>query len=351
MTNPLVSVIMAVHNGARFLPQAVDSILDQSLGDIEFIVVDDRSTDETPRILTRYARRDGRIRVLQSNSGLAAALNLGCGIAQGTYLSMMDSDDIAFPDKLERQVKFLQEHRTVAAAGGGVVWINDDGMAYGEKLYPSSNGQIRQALWEAPAFCHATMVMRREAYLTIGGYRKAFPLAVDYDLELRLADLFELANIPRPVLYHRVHLGQVTFQQRRLQALSSLAAQMSAGFRRLDRRDPIEDADTVTEQLLRDWGVDERSLNGYLVASLLASAGTMMQAGYLDRALQILHEAEGLIRSSSVEWTLAGNLYWKYGMVHRRRGELLRSLPYFVRGSILNPVNPAMEIVNRVRPG
>jgi hypothetical protein len=107
MSAPLVSVLMPVYNGARYLPAAVDSILGQSLRDLEFVVIDDGSTDETPAILSRYADRRLKLRRLE-HVGLVAALNAGVDACSAPYIARMDADDLSYPDRLRRQADHLQ---------------------------------------------------------------------------------------------------------------------------------------------------------------------------------------------------------------------------------------------------
>ncbi len=116
MRNPLVSVIIPTYNRAEFLPRAIDSVLAQTFTDFELIVIDDGSTDGTDRILKNYARQDKRIKVItQKNCGVSCARNKGLSMARGTYVSMLDSDDFALPEMLERQVLYMRKYPDLAA--------------------------------------------------------------------------------------------------------------------------------------------------------------------------------------------------------------------------------------------
>src|SRR5262249_10266218 len=117
--NPKVSVAMSVHNGERFLAEATDSILGQTFRDFELILVDDGSTDGSGAIADAYQRKDTRVRVIhQHKFGLVAALNQACEQARGEYIARMDADDVAIPDRLVRQVAFMDAHPEVAVLGG-----------------------------------------------------------------------------------------------------------------------------------------------------------------------------------------------------------------------------------------
>ena len=124
-----VSVVMPVRDGERFLVEAVESVLEQTERDLELIVVDDGSTDSTPRLLAGVS--DPRLRVLtQEPRGLAPALNVGCSEASAPVIARMDADDVALPDRLERQLAFLDAEPEVALLGGGIVLVDEQGREF-----------------------------------------------------------------------------------------------------------------------------------------------------------------------------------------------------------------------------
>src|SRR6476659_7403647 len=119
---PRVSVVMPVHNGGAYLALAIESILRQTYGDFEFVIVDDGSTDATPQVIRGVQAADPRVRTYtQARSGLVASLNRGCREARGSYIARMDADDLAAPERLARQVEFLDRHAGVAMVGSAVV--------------------------------------------------------------------------------------------------------------------------------------------------------------------------------------------------------------------------------------
>ena len=128
MSSPIVSVVMSVLNGERFLREAVESILDQSLREFEFIIINDGSTDFSGSILDSYQHKDPRLRVVhQENMGLVESLNRGCGLARGKYIARMDADDIAIQDRLRWQADFMETHPEVGVVGGAVEVIDTTG--------------------------------------------------------------------------------------------------------------------------------------------------------------------------------------------------------------------------------
>ena len=126
---PRISVIMSVYNSARFLAEAIQSILGQTYNDFEFIIVDDGSSDQSLEIIRSYAKMDNRIRVLENEKkyGLAASLNRCIFIAKGDYIARMDADDICVPDRLEKQIAFLEQHPNIGIIGGSVQEIDGQG--------------------------------------------------------------------------------------------------------------------------------------------------------------------------------------------------------------------------------
>jgi len=135
---PTVSVVMPVYNGERFLAAALASICGQTYRDFEFLVIDDGSTDTTPLILADAARRDSRIRIITqpANAGVVAARNAGLQQAQGRFIAVMDSDDVAVPERLARQASHFEAHPDVAVLGGAVQLIDQDSVAGRIKAYP-----------------------------------------------------------------------------------------------------------------------------------------------------------------------------------------------------------------------
>ena len=208
MTNgPLVSVLMPVYNAGRYVAQAVESILDQSLGDFEFLIVDDGSTDGSRAILERYAARDERIRfVSRPNAGLVATLNEMLGRARGEFIARMDADDAALPHRLEVQVRYLRQHPECLAVGGMVLTIDSDGDPIAPWNLPTTHEEIDGSnLRGHQAMVHPTLLARRDAMIAVGGYREERFTCDDLDLFLRLAERGRLANVPDILLKYRRH--------------------------------------------------------------------------------------------------------------------------------------------------
>lgn len=206
--SPLVSVVMPAYNARRYVAEAIDSVLAQTLSDFEFLIINDGSTDGTDKILQTYAGRDPRIRVIsQSNSGVGAALNRGVGQARGRYIARMDSDDICLPQRFARQVDFLDRTPQCVLVGSRVLLIDQDGLPLFEmESVQTTHERIDELLMEARwSIVHPSIMMRTDVVRDLGGYNNALVPVEDHDLFLRLAEVGRLANLPEILLKYRKH--------------------------------------------------------------------------------------------------------------------------------------------------
>ena len=209
MPGPAVSVLMGVHNGAPWVARAVESVLGQTLADLELIVVDDGSTDATPALLA--AVPDPRLIVeRQARAGLARALNRALARARAPLIARLDADDVALPLRLERQAAFLAAHSEVGLLGTAARVVDEDGREVGVIRPPEDDGALRRALIRRNPFVHSSITLRRALALQAGGYDASFPVAQDYDLWLRLAAITAMANLAEPLVIRRLVAGRVT---------------------------------------------------------------------------------------------------------------------------------------------
>jgi glycosyltransferase involved in cell wall biosynthesis len=215
---PLVSFLLAVHNGAPYLGAAVDSVLGQTVQDLELIVIDDASTDETPALLSGVG--DERLVVLRNDrqSGLAASLNRALDAAAGRYVARLDDDDIAVPVRLERQLARVRAEPNVAVVGSAVVDLDAKGARGRTHRLPSGGAALRwHALFSSPFF-HPTVLVDRETLDRHGlRYDVAFLESEDYDLWTRLFAFADGANLSEPLVEKRVHAGQASLRRSDLQ--------------------------------------------------------------------------------------------------------------------------------------
>lgn len=201
---------MSVYNGARYLREAMDSILEQSHRDFEFLVIDDGSTDGSVEIMESY--RDKRIRILRnrSNLGLAASLNKGLDMAEGEYIARMDADDISLRHRLGKQVAFMDRNPEVGVCG---TWIRFFGQRKRVIKFPTDPDKIKCNLFFLNVVGHSSVLLRKKYFSKFGlHYDTSMKRTQDYDLWVRASRLFPVANIGEVLLHYRIHEDQAAMR-------------------------------------------------------------------------------------------------------------------------------------------
>lgn len=211
---PLVTVLLPVYNGAKYLRPAIDSILEQTYKNIDFLIIDDGSIDESKQIVQSYT--DPRIRFIinEANLGLTATFNKGIDLALGKYVVRMDADDISVADRIEKQVSYLETHPEVAMVDSIMEYIDSDGKSlnrYNSDII--SEKDIRASLPENNYLGHSSVTIKTDIYKK---YKYHDTDAEDYDLWLRLAnDGLIIHKIAEPLLKYRTHGNSYTDQKRK----------------------------------------------------------------------------------------------------------------------------------------
>jgi len=209
---PLVSVLMPVWNGEAFLAEAIESVLAQTLGSFELIVINDGSTDGTGEILTGYQHQDHRVHVgTQENQGIINALNRGLALARGRYVARLDADDACLPERLAVQVGLLERECSLVMAGSECSFVDEAGRQVGFRRLPLDDTSIRwRMLFDCP-FCHSAVILRAET-LSRNGLRYSTNArhAEDYDLWSRLIEYGRCVNLPQPLVRYRRHSQQTS---------------------------------------------------------------------------------------------------------------------------------------------
>ena len=205
---PRVSVVMSVYNEEHYVDLAIDSILRQTFRDFEFVIIDDGSVDNTPHILQGY--HNPRLRIYrQDNQGQSASLNRAIQLASGTYIARMDADDIALPQRLEREVRFLDAHPDIALVGTWCMKVNTATGHERLQRLPEDDAAIRRFLVVDNPFIHSSVMIRRSVIETVGLYDKGL-IWQDYDLWVRVARNHRIANIPEPLMVRRKHPASIS---------------------------------------------------------------------------------------------------------------------------------------------
>jgi len=209
-TPPLVSIVMSAYNALSFVCEAIESILNQTFRDFEFLIVNDGSTDGTEAVLARYEKLDKRIRVLsQENRGLISSLNRGCGMARGRYIARMDADDISLPTRLEKQVQHMERHSEIGVLGTWVGVICEKGTLLRTWEVPASPMILMWSLLFRSGLVHPSVIMRRDIITSLGFYRSEALHVEDYDLWARASNVTLLRNLPEILYLYRIWEGSI----------------------------------------------------------------------------------------------------------------------------------------------
>lgn len=315
---PMVSVAMVVRNVDRYLAEAIESILGQTFTDFEFIILDFGSTDQSKAIASSYAALDQRIRVHEvQNCGVAEARNAACFLAQGQYIAIQDADDISMPDRLLRQVEFMESHEDFGLLGGAAEWVDSVGRSLWTNIFPTGDSEIRSALSTRFPFSQPSALMRREAFVAVGAYRAVFAETEDYDLFLRISEHFRCANLKEVVVKYRIHPQQASVARRKVQTLCAVAARASAVCRKNGSPDLLNSAKVITPELLARMGVSEAELQTSLFTDYRDWIRNMFAAKEYSAALKIAAEVlrsnwEYVERREIADLQLiAARLYWR----------------------------------------
>jgi glycosyltransferase involved in cell wall biosynthesis len=215
LRHPKISVIMSAYNGGLFMRSAIDSILEQTFRDFEFIIINDGSLDNTREIISEYAKKDPRIVLVdnENNIGLTQSLNKGLKIAKGELIARMDADDLSFPQRLERQVKVLEANKNAGAVGSWYYIINEKGEVIGNFQPPTNNIQIKKAFLDSAPIIHSSLMVKSKVLENVGFYNEEFKYAQDRDLLLRIAKSYELMVIPEYLVKYRNNKNSISLQK------------------------------------------------------------------------------------------------------------------------------------------
>ena len=223
---PQVSVLMPVQDGERWLSASIDSVLQQTLTDLELIIIDDGSVDRTPAILEAYALRDHRMRVIRiDRKGIVVALNHGLTQARAALTARLDADDLCAPCRLEKQVQFLSNWPDIALLGSWAEMIDENGKILQQIKPKTGHDDLIRVLERSNPFVHSSIMMRTEVARRHGGYRAAFEAAEDYDLWLRICRTNQVANLAEFLVQYRRHTANVSQIKMVRQAFSVRLAQ------------------------------------------------------------------------------------------------------------------------------
>jgi glycosyltransferase involved in cell wall biosynthesis len=228
--NPKISVLMPAYNTEKYISEAIESILNQTFRDFEFIIIDDCSTDGTWEIIQEYAKIDNRIIALRNEKNLkiCKTLNRGIEIAKGKYIARMDADDWSYPDRLEKQFKFMEENADIAISGGTMEVCDEKLKVLNQRKYNLTDEKIRKKLFRYSPFSHPLVIYKTELAEKINGYDEFFYVAQDYDFYFRIGRQGKFANLKDRLLKLRTHPKSSSLKQARIQEKFTLTIRKKA---------------------------------------------------------------------------------------------------------------------------
>jgi glycosyltransferase involved in cell wall biosynthesis len=222
MPTPKVTVLMSVYNGKKYLQEAIESILHQTFTDFEFLIIDDASTDTTPKILQQYC--DPRIRIVKNekNLGLTKSLNKGLTLAKGEYIARMDADDISTPERFEKQLNYFEQNPETIVLGTGFLIIDYNGEIVGRKLF--SEKPTIDDFFRENQIIHGSVMFKKSVIINLGGYNEYFRYVQDYELWLKVSKKYQMRNLPEILYKLRYHGDNIAYTKKEESTLFHILA-------------------------------------------------------------------------------------------------------------------------------
>jgi glycosyltransferase involved in cell wall biosynthesis len=273
---PQVTVLMSVHNNEQYLPEAIESIVNQVFSDFEFLILNDASTDGSRDIIRAYA--DPRIRLIENerNLGLTASLNRGIDLARGAYIARMDADDIALPERLHRQVAFMEGSQDIDVCGS---WYELFGDRVKLVKSPVDHQDISDTLFFKNCIAHSTVCIRKQLFAECAvRYNEAFEYAQDYELWCRIINKVTFANMPEVLLKYRIHGSQSG--TRHIQMQDDFAKRVQRKNLQLIGLNPTREEENIYFDVVMERFIPKSKDELTLAAALLKKIYSAGQAGH-----------------------------------------------------------------------
>lgn len=215
---------MSIYNSEKFLDKSIQSILNQTFKNFEFIIINDCSTDNSLRIIKEYIKKDKRIKLIKNteNIGLTKSLNKGLRKAKGRYIARMDADDISLPERFQIQYDYLEQHPNIFLIGGGALNIDEKEIIRTINKTITGSDLIKKNLYSKNCIYHPTIMFRNEKNIF---YREKFKYAQDYDFYLMLLSKGKIfGNLREPLIKYRINSKAVSWYQKSKQRLFEIKA-------------------------------------------------------------------------------------------------------------------------------
>ncbi len=203
---PILSVLMPVFNSERFVTEAIESILNQTFKDFEFLILNDHSTDKSLEIINDFGKKDSRIKVFQNekNLGVVESRNKLINLSKGRYIAWIDSDDIALENRFEKEIKFLEEHPEIGMVGAYPIIIDENGNETGKWLFETDLQKLKIELFFHSPFLSSSVMIRKNC-LSQNFYDPRFSVSEDFNLYSKISEHYETANIPEFLVKYRIN--------------------------------------------------------------------------------------------------------------------------------------------------
>lgn len=208
---PLITVLIPAYNAELYIAEAIESILNQTYTNFELIIINDCSTDSTEKIIKEYAKKDSRLVLINNKQNLriSKTLNKGLNIAKGKYIVRMDADDWSYPDRIEKQVKLMENNPEVVLSSGNMEICDSEMNVKNKSNLPTTNENIRKVILQYNPMVHPAMIFKRDVALSIGGYNEETK-SEDYMFTIDMSSKGELANLQDVILKYRVIESSLT---------------------------------------------------------------------------------------------------------------------------------------------
>lgn len=224
-----ISAVMSVFNNEKYVQESIESVLNQTFKDFEFIIVNDGCTDQTGEILKKY-EQNSQIKIIENkkNIGLTKSLNKALKVAMGKYIARQDADDISLPERFKKQVEFLENNPEIKILGTFAYGINDTGEILREDTAPISSAVIKKNLIKNNSFIHPSVMIRKDILNKVGPYNEKFETTQDYELWFRILKVAKGANLPLFLIKKRYTLKMASLQKEKIQLKNTLFLQNQA---------------------------------------------------------------------------------------------------------------------------
>lgn len=230
MSKLKISVLMPVYNNRKYLKTSIESILNQTFEEFEFVIIDDGSTDGSSRVIKSYQLKDKRIIVIRNkhNIGTSRSLNKGLSVAKGDYIVRMDADDWSYPERLRIQYEYMKSHPRIGVSGGSIEVCDQNLKVVNRRRYPLDDNGARKIIFCYSPFAHPATIWDTKKMKMIGGYNEKIPLSQDCELYFKIGRFVEFGNVDATLIKLRTHKSSSSVSKNGLQEQYAIYSRIKA---------------------------------------------------------------------------------------------------------------------------